>query len=95
MRSWSVSSIRSFHGCQLAWYFRRTDVKPEFQPLALVEGTVLHAARAVTLMGNKEWRLARADIDRARVGELPEHVGRALDELARECDLRLEARRSK
>ena len=61
----------------------------------LTEGTVLHAARAVTLMGNKEWSLARADIDRARVGQLPEHVAGALDELARECDLRLEALRAK
>jgi len=67
------------------------------QPLErkVTEGSVLHAARAVTLMANKEWSLARADIDRARLGELPEHVVRALDELARECDLRLEALRSK
>jgi hypothetical protein len=65
------------------------------QPLErkITEGSVLHAARALTLMANKEWSLARADVDRARVGELPEHVSRALDELARECDLRLEALR--
>jgi hypothetical protein len=49
VKSWSVSSIRSFHGCQLAWWFRRTGVKEDFKPLALVEGIVLHEAIAETL----------------------------------------------
>lgn len=46
MRSWSVSSIRTFHECQLKWWFRRTGAPEEFKPLALVEGIVLHEAVA-------------------------------------------------
>lgn len=54
MRSWSVSSIRSFHGCQLAWWFQRTGVAPEFKPLALVEGTAIHAAIEHHLVGLRD-----------------------------------------
>ncbi len=54
MRSWSVSSIRSFHACQLAWWFRRTGVPPEFTPVALVEGIVLHEALAHHLRGVRD-----------------------------------------
>ena len=54
MRSWSVSSIRQFHGCQLAWWFQRTGVPPEFKPLALVEGTAVHAAIEQHLLGLRD-----------------------------------------
>lgn len=54
MRSWSMSSIRQFHGCQLAWWFKRTGVEPEFKALALVEGTVLHAVLAFHLQGTRD-----------------------------------------
>lgn len=42
MRSWSVSSIRTFHECQLKWWLRREGAPEDFKPLALVEGIVLH-----------------------------------------------------
>ncbi|MGB1035551.1 MAG: SDR family oxidoreductase, partial [Primorskyibacter sp.] len=42
VRSWSVSSVRGFLSCSLAWYFRRTGVQPETRPVALVEGSVIH-----------------------------------------------------
>lgn len=49
MRSWSVSSVRQFLSCSLAWYFRRTGVPAETRPLALVEGSVLHEVLAEDL----------------------------------------------
>jgi RecB family exonuclease len=54
VRSWSVSSIRQFHSCQLAWWFQRTGVAPEFKPLALVEGTAVHAAIEQHLLGLRD-----------------------------------------
>jgi len=54
MRSWSVSSVRQFLSCSLAWYFRRTGVPPETRPVALVEGTVLHDVIAEDLRHRKE-----------------------------------------
>jgi RecB family exonuclease len=54
VRSWSVSSIRQFHSCQLAWWFQRTGVAPEFRPLALVEGTAIHAAIEQHLVGLRD-----------------------------------------
>ena len=54
MRSWSVSSIRSFHSCQLAWWFQRTGVAAEFKPLPLVEGTAIHAAIEQHLLGLRD-----------------------------------------
>ena len=54
MRSWSISSIRSFHACQLAWWFQRTGVAPEFKPLPLVEGTAMHAAIEQHLLGLRD-----------------------------------------
>ena len=53
MRSWSVSSIRQFHSCQLAWWFRRQGVPEESRSLALLEGTVLHAVLAFDLRGRR------------------------------------------
>jgi CRISPR/Cas system-associated exonuclease Cas4 (RecB family) len=43
MNSWSVSSIKGFHTCQLQWYFRRQGLPEEFRALPLVEGIVVHA----------------------------------------------------
>ena len=54
MHSWSVSSIRSFHQCQLAWFFKRTGVKEEFKPLALAEGAAMHEVLAHHLQGMKD-----------------------------------------
>jgi len=51
MRTWSVSSVKGFHTCQLQWWFRRQGLKEEFRALPLVEGTVLHAALASHLKG--------------------------------------------
>ncbi len=44
------------------------------------EGAVLHASRAVDLMGQKQWKLAIEDFDRALASNLPE---RARDQLAK------------
>ena len=65
------------------------------QPLTdhVTEGCVLHAARAITLMAAGEWRLAREDLARARAGDLPEHVARALEELAAACEAEILVRR--
>lgn len=49
MRSWSVSSIKGFHACQLQWWFKRRGEREEFRPLPLVEGITLHAALAFHL----------------------------------------------
>jgi len=54
MNSWSVSSIRSFHQCSLAWFFKRTGVREEFKPLALAEGAAMHEALAYHLRGMKD-----------------------------------------
>ncbi len=54
MNSWSVSSIRSFHQCSLAWWFTRNDVRPEFKPLALAEGAAMHEVLAHHLRGVKD-----------------------------------------
>ena len=57
MRSWSVSAVRQFHACQLAWWFKRTGVQEEFRPLPLVEGIVLHEALAHHLRGLQQGEL--------------------------------------
>jgi hypothetical protein len=54
VKSWSVSSIRQFHSCQLAWRFQRTGVPAEFKPLALVAGTAVHAAIEHHLVGLRD-----------------------------------------
>ena len=36
MRTWSVSSVKGFHTCQLQWYFRRQGLPEEFRALPLV-----------------------------------------------------------
>jgi len=54
MKSWSVSSIRSFHQCSLAWFFKRTGVREEFKPLALAEGAAMHEVLAHHLRGMKD-----------------------------------------
>ena len=54
MKSWSVSSIRQFHQCSLAWFFKRTGVREEFKPLALAEGAAMHEVLAHHLRGMKD-----------------------------------------
>jgi RecB family exonuclease len=54
MHTWSVSSIRSFHQCSLAWFFKRTGVREEFKPLALAEGAAMHEVLAHHLRGMKD-----------------------------------------
>jgi len=54
MKSWSVSSIRQFHQCSLAWYFKRAGVAEEFKPLALAEGAAMHEVLAHHLRGMKD-----------------------------------------
>lgn len=51
MRTWSVSSVKGFHTCQLQWWFRRQGLKEEFRALPLVEGIVIHSALEFTLRG--------------------------------------------
>jgi CRISPR/Cas system-associated exonuclease Cas4 (RecB family) len=46
VKSWSVSSVRRYHSCSLAWWRRRVGAKEDFTPSALVEGIVLHEAIA-------------------------------------------------
>jgi len=54
VQSWSCSSIRSFHQCSLAWFFKRTGVREEFRPLALAEGSAMHEVLAHHLRGMKD-----------------------------------------
>ena len=70
MRSWSVSSIKGFHACQLQWWFKRRGEKEEFRPLPLVEGIVLHAALAFHLKGRQSGKTP----DEAEVLELLDAV---------------------
>lgn len=46
MRSWSVSSIRDFHGCPARWAFRRAGVPEETRAPALVLGSAVHETLA-------------------------------------------------
>lgn len=59
----------------------------------LGEGAILHASRAVQLMAGSQWSLALADLDRALVGGLPEHVHAALFELREACAAELDKHR--
>ena len=63
MRSWSVSSIRLFQGCELAWRWKTSDIEPEFKPLPLVEGTVLHAVLAFHVQRMRDGKTRGADAD--------------------------------
>ncbi|MCK6479111.1 MAG: PD-(D/E)XK nuclease family protein [Planctomycetes bacterium] len=54
MQSWSVSSIRQFHQCSLAWFFKRIGVREEFKPVALAEGAAMHEALAHHLRGMQD-----------------------------------------
>ncbi len=46
MRSWSVSSIRDFHGCPARWAYRRAGVPEETRAPALVLGSAVHETLA-------------------------------------------------
>ncbi len=54
MRSWSVSSVRGFLNCSLAWFFRRTGVPPETRPVAMCAGVALHEVLAEDMRHRKE-----------------------------------------
>jgi len=60
----------------------------ELEPLgeSIGAGTVLHASRALRLIGDGQWDLARSELDRARVPDLPEHALAELDRLLRVVD---------
>lgn len=77
MRSWSVSSIRQFHSCQLAWFFQRTNVPPEFKPLALVAGTAVHAAIEHHLVGLRDGAVPskEEDVELLRATYFSEEAG--------------------
>ena len=77
MRTWSVSSIRQFHGCQLAWWFQRTGVAPEFKPLALVAGTAVHAAIEHHLLGLRDGAVPseEEDVELLRAAYFSEEAG--------------------
>ena len=80
MRTWSVSSIRQFHSCQLAWWFQRTGVAPEFKPLALVAGTAVHAAIEHHLLGLRDGAVPseEEDVELLRAAYFSEEAGGAI-----------------
>lgn len=53
---------------------------------AVVEGSILHAGRALRLMAAGDWQLAREDLVRAGAAALPEHAREELDRLLARCD---------
>lgn len=53
------------------------------------EGTVLHASRALVLMAEGRWTLARGELERAETEELPAHARAELDRLREEIDAAL------
>ena len=57
-------------------------------------GTILHATRALDLMGSGEWRLAIDDLTRASVEDLPPAAQAELDRLRAYCEDRLAELRS-
>jgi RecB family exonuclease len=80
VRSWSISSIRQFHACSLAWYFQRTGVQPEFKPLALVEGTAVHAAIEHHLLGLRDGNVPGEEegVELLRAAYFAEETGGAI-----------------
>jgi hypothetical protein len=80
VKSWSVSSIRQFHSCSLAWFFQRTGVAPEFKPLALVEGTAIHAAIEHHLLGLREGNVPGEEegVELLRAAYFSEETGGAI-----------------
>jgi hypothetical protein len=51
----------------------------------LTEGSLLHASRAVTLMGAEQWELAKEDLARALATDLPVHARAELERLRSLC----------
>ena len=49
------------------------------------EGSVLHAIRALELMGEKTWKLAASELERALTAPVPAHARRELDSLLQVC----------
>ena len=56
------------------------------------QGTVLHAERALKLIENEHFELALGELERARQGRLPAHIGQKLVELHEQCQEGLEAK---
>ena len=77
MKSWSVSSIRTFHECSLKWWFQRTGVPAEFKPLALVAGTAVHAAIEHHLVGLRDGTVPseEEDVELLRATYFAEEAG--------------------
>ena len=55
-------------------------------PEQIREATVIHAARAIELMGKQAWRLAKLELEVALEAPVPEAAGRELKRLAGVCD---------
>jgi hypothetical protein len=53
---------------------------------AVVEGSILHAGRALRLMAAGDWQLAREDLVRASAAALPDHAREELHRLLARCD---------
>lgn len=58
-------------------------VKPADEQI--LEGTLIHASRAVRLMHRREWTLASTELDRAMEGPLPAHATQELVRLKGIC----------
>jgi RecB family exonuclease len=88
VKSWSVSSIRQFHSCQLSWFFQRTGVAPEFKPLALVAGTAVHAAIEQHLLGLRDGNVPSEEdgVALLRAAYFAEEAGGAIRYGAKEHD---------
>ncbi len=56
------------------------------EKLAVGEGTILHASRALKLMASGDWQLAREDLVRASAALLPAHAQAELERLRLECE---------
>lgn len=64
----------------------------EAEELAVDEGTILHASRALKLMASGDWQLAREDLMRASAPLLPEHARAELERLQQVCEAGLAER---